>query len=223
MSGVETVELAQFSPAIALLWLSTEPLAELDVNEQAVTEAILSAHKGDEKVLDHDQAQRIQSAFDEAAAASASFSLNKTAKLQNCRGGALLWIQPNLSGIYDVANALAHIKAVTTLHGWKLWQVNQGIGITLSPFDEAQASSMIELAQLALKHSTLQAAQRRSHFMLITLLCVVLSAAGLLYAKQNPWQGFLIAVIYAPLLIAAVLTLVLIVQRLKASFFSSSP
>jgi|GEM_PF-4680493 len=223
-----------FNNAIALVWVEFEANYPRDLVLKCVDEALVKASSLD--VLNSAEAasvaahvKRLTELFGERVSVLSTRNdivwLNSSTLL-HCRSiGALLWLVPDSAGCYAEQASIARLQAVAAAQGWPILQIVQGLAqpVTLAPFDLSVIALKISLAQTALNRSGELNQQRRMHVVAISLVFLVLSAAGLWFAKDNPWQAFVVAVIYAPLLIAAVLTVVFVVQRLKAVFLARFP
>lgn len=209
------------APALAFIWLATHDCANAERILASVESAIEAGSAAPVSANAETTALRLRGLFAGAGErSSAEIMLSNEAKLQCHAHGALLWLCPDLQGIYHyqaLIGALTH--AAEGVNG-RLWLVQTNIGsISVQPF-------AVDLAEQALNHAQAQhsasqgiARQRNLHAAVIVAICVGLSVAGLYFADKNPWQAFVIAIIYAPLLVAAVLTLLLIVQRVRVAFF----
>lgn len=225
------VNRADLNNAVALVWVqisgslsaamlleqSTEALAEagLENGSSPVESAATAANA---RLL----ADLLGDGTMEFTAKSNLVWLNESALLQCRPAGALLWLLPEESSCYIEHDILVRLEMMAAAQGWPLWQIVQDIDApaALLPFDRIAISAKIDRSQGALTQSIALNKQRRSHVIAIAVFCVFASLAGLWFAKSNSWQAFLIAVIYAPLVIAAVLTVVFVWQRLKALFIA---
>ena len=212
------------APALPFIWLAThdgvnaeQALAEVEAAIAADSTAQISA---DAKAT----AFRLSGFFvGDNEQSGSEILLSPQAKLQCFEDGALLWLCPDSQGIYHYQAFIGGFQTAAASVDGRIWLVQIGIGaISVQPFTADLAEQTLNQAQANNRASQNVARQRNQHAAVIVALCIVVSLAGLYFADKNPWQAFVIAVIYAPLLVAAVLTLVLIVQRIKAAFFSST-
>ena len=220
--------------AIALVWLEFEADYPRDLALQRVNEAFEQAGLPNgsnlaEAAVAAAHAERLVALFSDVlpsvVAKNSMVWLNAGTVLQCRRVGALLWVFPDASGRYAGQQALALLQSVAIAQGWSLWQVvhDSEQPLAFASFDLPAIALRIDLAQADLGRAQQLNQQRRTHVIGIAVICFVLSVAGLWFAKDKPWQAFLIAVIYSPLLIAAVLTVLLVAQRLKAAFLARFP
>jgi uncharacterized membrane protein len=212
------------APALPFVWLATHDGANAERTLAAVETAIATDSttliSADAKAT----ALRLRGFFaGDVEQSGSEILLSPQAKLQCFGDGALLWLCSDSQGLFHYQAFISALEQAASSVGGRIWLVQIGIGaISVQPFNADLAEQTLNRAQVHQRASQSVARQRNQHAAVIVAICIVVSLAGLYFADKNPWQAFVIAVIYAPLLVAAVLTLVLIVQRVKAAFFSST-
>lgn len=212
-------------PALPFIWLATHDGANAEGVLVEVQSAISADSAAAVSAAAEATALQLRGFFAGAEALSgAEIVLSPEAKLQCFEDGALLWLCPDSQGIYRYPAFIDALDQASNSVDGRIWLIQVNIGsIGVQPFEVDLAEKTLRQAQESHRANQGIALQRNQHAAVIVAICIGVSLAGLYFADKNPWQAFVIAVIYAPLLVAAVLTLVLVVQRIKAAFISRFP
>jgi hypothetical protein len=193
-----------------LSWLQTLQLARRE-SQPAPEAAIASARA---------LAAEFQSIGLDYVRENAELQIADGVRLQCAEAGALLWLcseAPN-DALSRLVTLMSRWHSLPSLAHMQLVQEDSD-GMPLLQTFSAQGLQEIDTrrAQRAARRQQ-YAKNRRLHVLLMLTVFFISVLISWRSAAQDPWRAFFVAVVYTPLLFAAVLTLLYVWQRLQKAW-----